>query len=99
MNLDIIFVTGLTTGGLTCLAVQGGLLATTMMRQVTVPAALPPESKLSDQGTSAPPQTADGKVVTGIQMSSTLGPVVYFMVAKLVAHTLLGFLLGALGSV
>ena len=27
MNLWVIFLTGLTIGGLTCLAVQGGLLA------------------------------------------------------------------------
>lgn len=27
MNLWVIFLTGLTVGGLTCLAVQGGLLA------------------------------------------------------------------------
>ena len=27
MNLWVIFITGLTVGGLTCLAVQGGLLA------------------------------------------------------------------------
>ncbi|MCJ7740315.1 sulfite exporter TauE/SafE family protein, partial [Candidatus Microgenomates bacterium] len=30
MNLWTIFLTGLLTGGLTCLAVQGGLLATTI---------------------------------------------------------------------
>jgi sulfite exporter TauE/SafE len=32
-NLFAIFVTGLTTGGLSCLAVQGGLLANTVARQ------------------------------------------------------------------
>jgi sulfite exporter TauE/SafE len=33
-NLFAIFVTGLTTGGLSCLAVQGGLLANTVARQL-----------------------------------------------------------------
>ncbi len=32
-SLWLIFITGLTTGGLSCLAVQGGLLATTMARR------------------------------------------------------------------
>ncbi len=32
-NLLVIFSTGLFTGGLTCLAVQGGLLATTIAQR------------------------------------------------------------------
>ena len=34
MNLIVAFITGLTTGGLGCLAVQSGLLATTLAYQV-----------------------------------------------------------------
>src|SRR3989344_7451475 len=37
MNLWLIFLTGLTTGGLTCLALQGGLLATAIAAQRDVP--------------------------------------------------------------
>lgn len=76
----LIFVTGLTTGGLTCLAVQGGLLTTALVKQVSV----------KDKGSH--------KTVTGLQLPPNPLPVVYFLVAKLVAHTLLGFCLGLLGS-
>lgn len=61
-NIWLAFITGLTTGGISCFAVQGGLLAS----------ALTEENK----------------------KKSTL----IFLGAKLVAYTLLGFLLGFLGS-
>jgi hypothetical protein len=32
-NLAVVFLTGLTTGGLSCLAVQGGLLASSVAHQ------------------------------------------------------------------
>lgn len=79
MDLWIIFLTGLTTGGLTCLAVQGGLLATALAKQVPVNA----------QG---------GQVRQGIQFPRHPLPVIAFLAAKLAAYTLLGMLLGALGS-
>ncbi len=79
----VIFLTGLTTGGLTCLAIQGGLLTTALMKQV-------PVASTSAQGTQ--------EVVTGIQLSKTIWPLIYFLAAKLFAYTVLGFLLGALGS-
>ncbi len=82
MNLGFIFLTGLTTGGLTCLAIQGGLLAAAMARQVEV-----------KKGKGARATT-----LTGVQMPDTLWPVIYFLAAKLVAYTLLGLLLGAIGS-
>lgn len=53
------FITGLTTGGISCLAVQGGLLAS---------------------------------------VASTKKGVVVFILAKLVGYTIVGFLLGLLGS-
>jgi sulfite exporter TauE/SafE len=79
MDLWIVFLTGLTTGGLTCLAVQGGLLATALAKQVPV---------------NAP----GGKARQGIQFPRRPLPVIAFLTAKLVAYTLLGLLLGALGS-
>lgn len=60
------FVTGLTTGGLSCLAVQGGLLASTLSTKQKNVSPIP-----------------------------TIG---IFLLAKLIAYTLLGLLLGLLGS-
>lgn len=64
------FLTGLTTGGISCLAVQGGLLAS-----ATTP--------------------ADGEKVP---VSKKLLQVAMFIATKLAGYTLLGFLLGFLGS-
>lgn len=69
-----IFLTGLITGGLTCLAVQGGLLASTIAQQG--------EERLTEQG----------------KKSGNALPIVVFLIAKLIAYTLLGFLLGWFGS-
>lgn len=82
MNLWVIFLTGLTTGGLTCLAVQGGLLTSVIATQ---------KSKELGQPTPA----------TAFFSFDRLDwlPVGIFLVAKLLSHTLLGFFLGALGSV
>ena len=73
-NLWAIFLTGLITGGLTCMAVQGGLLAATIAQRE--------EEKLKE------------KVAGGNAL-----PILAFLGAKLVAYTLLGLLLGSLGSV
>ncbi len=75
----IAFITGLTTGGLSCLAVQGGLLATSLENMV---ASMPvPKGKKK-----------------AIKPDLAL-PIVLFLAAKVFAYTLLGLLLGALGSV
>lgn len=68
------FVTGLTTGGLSCLAVQGGLLTTSLAGQI--------ERDIAKN--RARPQAAL--------------PIALFLGAKLFAYTLLGALLGLLGS-
>lgn len=88
MNLWLIFITGLTTGGLSCLAVQGGLLATAMTRPVTV------TQEVHGKRRRAKKQAA----VTGVALPKDPWPVVYFLAAKLVAYTILGALLGALGA-
>lgn len=93
MDLGVIFLTGLTTGGLTCLAVQGGLLASAMTRQVTVPAANTRHVRKARRT-----QHKSQAALTSIQLPKEPWPIVYFLVAKLLAYTLLGFLLGALGS-
>ncbi len=73
INLFTVFTTGLLVGGLSCLAVQGGLL-TAML------------ASLEEEKLKAHPKT-----------NNTL-PVLVFLIAKLTAYTLLGFLLGWLGS-
>jgi len=75
MNLWTIFITGLFTGGLTCLAVQGGLLAATIAQRE--------EEKLKNE----------------TRRTGNTFPILAFLSAKLVAYTILGFLLGALGSI
>lgn len=71
------FLTGLTTGGFSCLAVQGGLLASSIA---------PDQGNQGDKG---------DRVGAGRNRWLT---VTVFLIAKLIAYTLLGFLLGLLGS-
>lgn len=66
-----IFVTGLLAGGLSCMAVQGGLLAATIAQRTPI----------SD---------SSHKIA--------FFPVSIFLLAKLIAYTILGFLLGWFGS-
>ncbi len=77
-NLFVIFTTGLLVGGLSCLAVQGGLLATAMAQEE--------EEQLEVREKDR-------------EKRPTAMPIIWFLGAKLVAYTILGFLLGLLGSV
>lgn len=87
MNLLLIFFTGLTTGGLSCLAMQGGLLASVIANQ---------KEEEHDE--------VEQK--RGRSTTFTLGsfdqldwlPVTLFLISKLIAYTIVGFLLGWLGS-
>lgn len=72
MNLWIVFLTGLTIGGLTCLAVQGGLLASVIAAHEEN---LPSKSK-----------------------GHSFFVTVVFLVSKLIAYMILGFILGAFGE-
>lgn len=74
MNLLTIFLTGLFAGALTCLAVQGGLLATSIAQHE--------EKSLKD----------------GVKKTGNALPIFSFVIAKLIAYTFLGFLLGWFGS-
>lgn len=74
MNLWVIFLTGLTVGGLTCLAVQGGLLASVIAAK------------------------EEEEVEKGVNRRSTVFPTLAFLLAKLAAYTVLGFILGAFGG-
>ena len=73
VNLLTIFTTGLLTGGLTCMAVQGGLLAATLA------------------------QREEEKLKSHAERGNAL-PILSFLIAKLIAYTVLGVLLGWLGS-
>ncbi|MBW4061678.1 sulfite exporter TauE/SafE family protein [Candidatus Saccharibacteria bacterium] len=117
-NLGLIFITGLTTGGLSCLAVQGGMLASSiavsteeeMTEQISTRGTeYEHELELLNQRDLSKSRYAEALqnlkhrypvLVTekrnGKQRLAT--PIVLFLVAKLVAYTLLGFMLGWLGS-
>ncbi len=73
-NLLTVFITGLTIGGLTCLAVQGGLLASTIAAR-----------EESDQE-------------SGSKKRHTAFVTLAFLITKLAAYTILGFILGAFGG-
>ncbi|MBP9716551.1 MAG: sulfite exporter TauE/SafE family protein [Candidatus Levybacteria bacterium] len=73
MELGIIFLTGLTIGGLTCLAVQGGLLASVIASR-------------EKEGI-----TEKGKI-------NPVFPTLAFLISKLIAYVILGFVLGLFGS-
>ena len=106
MNLTAVLVTGLFAGGVSCAAVQGGLLTGLITRQHPAAAkpAVPPrcaKGRTRDSGAAQP----QGRSVPTAQRSSwraqlgdDLTPVSGFLAGKLVSHTLLGALLGALGG-
>jgi sulfite exporter TauE/SafE len=88
VNLLPILVTGLFAGGVSCAAVQGGLLAGLVTRQRA--AATP-----AGRG-GAPAAAPAGRAA---RLGDDLAPVGGFLAGKLVSHTLLGAALGALGGV
>lgn len=83
MNLWVYFLTGLTTGALSCLAVQAGLLASVVANR---------EEALLEKKTLKPT-----KVLDGVSRESVTA-VVFFLGSKLTVHAIFGFLLGAVGS-
>lgn len=96
MNLAAVLVTGLFAGGVSCAAVQGGLLTGLITRQraaVAEPAA--PARGGKNRQAAAVAERRNWRA----QLGDDLAPVGGFLAGKLVSHTLLGALLGALGSV
>ncbi len=83
MDLIVAFITGFTAGGLSCLAVQGGLLASSLAHQLE----LELQTQVGAAGSRA------------IFKPHIAQPIFLFLVAKLIAYTLLGLLLGAFGSI
>ncbi len=84
-SLYTIFITGLLTGGLTCLAVQGGLLASTIAQRE--------EEKERESYFAKATKDKQDKTTKGAAL-----PILAFLIAKLIAYTILGFLLGWFGS-
>lgn len=105
MNLAPIFVTGLFAGGVSCAAVQGGLLTGLITRQraaTAEPTAAPPRGA---KGRIRPDGTAKSRSVQAeprrhwrAQVGDDLAPIGGFLAGKLISHALIGALLGALGG-
>lgn len=113
-NLYVIFLTGLTTGGLSCLAVQGGMLASSLAGQSKHSAeGLPSRGEEFEQAVAKINAQSLSKkrylqtlarlkqkypVVQPEAPQVSARPIVLFLAAKLVAYTILGAALGWLGS-
>ena len=80
MALWVAFITGLTTGGLSCMAVQGGLLASSLANQIEKDFSI-----RTNKSTKRSPKIAL--------------PIILFLAAKLAVYTMLGLLLGGIGSI
>ena len=99
MNLTAVLVTGLFAGGVSCAAVQGGLLTGLIARQrdATAPVAATITAAVGSAGRHRrlPPEPARTRRQ---QLVDDVAPVGGFLAGKLVSHTALGALLGALGA-
>jgi len=94
-QLIVAFITGLTTGGLSCLAVQGGLLASSLEQQLEQQLDLQIEKEIVARRVHRSGKRRD-QFLAHPRLAI---PILLFLAAKLAAYTVLGFLLGALGSV
>jgi len=88
-NIMVAFITGLTTGGLSCLAVQGGLLASSLAHQIE-------QDYLEHARSKKMKQLKRNQVAP--KRTNSAQPILLFLASKIVAYTLLGALLGWLGS-
>ncbi len=88
-RVSIAFITGLTTGGLSCLAVQGGLLASSLAHQI--------EQDYAGQAQTQR-QRKRHRQHDQPNRTSTAFPIFLFLLSKLIVYTLLGILLGWAGS-
>ena len=94
-QLFVAFITGLTTGGLSCLAVQGGLLASSLEQQLEQQL----DGQIEQEITARRARRFGKKSAQFLENPKLALPILLFLAAKLTAYTILGFFLGALGSV
>jgi sulfite exporter TauE/SafE len=87
----VAFITGLTAGGLSCFAVQGGLLSGSIAQRVEA------TSRERDRGAATRKKKKRHSDVK-TRPAEMIQPIMLFMAAKLLAYTMLGFLLGWSGS-
>lgn len=95
MNLFAVFLTGLTTGGLSCLAMQGGLLAGVVSNHKKQELH---EDDLESSGKQVLTKPSDVSQRLERLLNSDLLPVAMFVIAKIVTHAVFGFVLGGVGS-
>jgi sulfite exporter TauE/SafE len=86
-----VFLTGLVAGGVSCAAVQGGLLAGLIARRKGIP-----ETSIRRGG--RPKAKAKVAVSPAFSGPQDLVPVAGFLAGKLISHMLLGALLGLVGD-
>jgi sulfite exporter TauE/SafE len=97
MNLMAILVTGLLAGGVSCAAVQGGLLTGLVARQQKAASPVP-TGKSRGTATKGVGHAAAEFGGWRPQLAADLAPVGGFLTGKLVSHTILGALLGGVGT-
>ena len=92
-NLLLAFMTGLTTGGLSCMAVQGGLLASSLAHQIE-------QNLLAQAPAGRKSKRARPASATAAPAHPRLAlPILVFLAARLLVYTLIGGLLGLASSV
>ncbi|NNH70580.1 hypothetical protein HLB23_12025 [Nocardia uniformis] len=96
MNLLAVLTTGLFAGGISCAAVQGGLLTGLITRQRTAAETVAAGAARKPVANHSAESVASGRWST--RLADDLTPVSGFLAGKLVSHTLFGALLGALGG-
>jgi len=110
-NIGLAFVTGLTTGGLSCLAVQAGLLAASVARQaetdVAAELAAKPELRQKKRVYKKPTKAMRLRERQALALLERPAqesrrhralPIALFLGSKLAAYTILGLFLGWVGS-
>lgn len=101
MNPMAILLTGLLAGGVSCAAVQGGLLTGLVARQHK---AVQPASATTSRHHGTGPGAGSDRPTRGAtrlgrgRLADDLSPVGGFLAGKLVSHTILGALLGGVGT-
>ncbi|GAB4577348.1 MAG: hypothetical protein Fur0022_00790 [Anaerolineales bacterium] len=94
-----IFMIGLTAGGLSCLAVQGGLLASSVGYQVDTDLRQQAETRKQTRRKAASWTPAAFRAENEQIGKRSVQVIVFFLGTKLLSYTLLGFILGWLGSI